>query len=74
VDCYHIIQLKQIINLVYKCQVGKTTTEYAVKHWVLATEPWLLNFENNLTSSSAMAERPRELGDFKELSQFEAKF
>ena len=27
-----------------------------------------------LKSSSAMAERPRELGDFKGVGQFEAKF
>ena len=28
----------------------------------------------DLTSSSAMAERPRELGDFKKVDHFEAKF
>jgi len=27
-----------------------------------------------MTSSSAMAERPRELGDFKGIGHFEAKF
>ena len=35
---------------------------------------WIIVDETKTTSSSAMAERPREFGDFKGVGQFEAKF
>ena len=46
--------------MLHEKQFGTNATEYAAL---------IIN-----TSSSAMAERPREISDIKELSHFEAKF